>query len=88
MSEQRVGSYVVSIETDDLSAGDYEGTLVAEKSGFETGEGSFEFTLTGGSTPPPLDPTRNGTPGGIPGIPVSSLIMGVSLAFYMARRRN
>ena len=30
MSEQRVGSYVVSIETDDLSARDYEGTLVGE----------------------------------------------------------
>ena len=88
MSEQRVGSYVVSIDTDDLSAGDYEGILVVEKTGFEPAEGGFEFTLTGESTPPPPEPTPNGTSGGIPGMPVSSLILGASLVIYITRRRD
>lgn len=88
MSEQRVGSYVVSIDTDDLSAGDYEGKLVVEKTGFEPAEGGFEFTLTGESTPPPPEPTPNGTSGGIPGMPVSSLILGASLVIYITRRRD
>ena len=61
-------AYVASIDTDGLNAGDYEGIIVAEKSGFETSEGGFEFTLSGGSTPP-SEPTPNGTTGGIPGCP-------------------
>jgi len=88
MIEQGAGSYVTLIDTDGLSAGDYEGTLVVEKSGFETTEGGFEFTLIGESTPPPPEPTPDGTTGGIPGMPVSSLILGASIVIYMARRRD
>jgi hypothetical protein len=88
MNEQGAGLYVTSIDTDDLSAGDYEGTLVVEKSGFEAAEGGFEFTLTGESTPPDPEPTPDGTAGGIPGMPISSLIMGASIVIYMARRRD
>ncbi len=88
MNEQGNGVYIASVDTDSFDAGDYDGIIIVEKTGFEIAEGGFTFTLTESSTPvdPELNPTS--VPQGIPGMPVSSMILGASLVIFMARRRD
>ena len=87
MTEQADGAYIVSVDTDSFDAGDYDGIIVIEKTGYATAEGGFSFTLTETSTPDP-EPNPNPIPQGIPGMPVSAIIIGVSLLVASRKREK
>lgn len=80
------GIYNKSFETDSLNAGDYTWSLYIEKTGFEPINREFTFTLVNGSAPNTTHET-NPQPLKIPGMPISTIIVGVSL-LVASRRRN
>lgn len=85
MTDNGDGTYSKSVETDSMDAGDYTWSIYVEKTGFEATTGEFTFTIEAGTQPdPPTDP--DSSPFSIPGMPISAILVGVSL--LVASRRK
>jgi hypothetical protein len=75
--EESSGIYSVSVDTKVLDPGSYQGTLVVEKVGFESIEGSFTFSISESISN--SDPSTSA----IPSMPLTALLIGI-LVFISA----
>lgn len=88
MTEQGNGVYIALVDTGSFDTGDYDGIIIVEKTGFETAEGGFTFTLTESSTLDNPEPNSTSVVQEIPGMPVSAIIVGVSLLVASRKREK
>ena len=86
MTDNEDGTYSKSFETGSFDVGDYTWSIYLEKTGFESTSREITFTIEGGSEPNPT-PKPNPSPFNIPGMPISAIIIGVSI-LVAARRRD
>ena len=88
MIEQGNGVYIASVDTGSFDVRDYDGIFIVEKTGFETTEGGFTFTLIESSSSDDPEPNTTSVVQEIPGMPVSAIIVGVSLLVASRKRGN
>ncbi len=88
MTDNGDGTYSKSFETDPIEAGDYIWSIYVEKTGFEATSREFTFTVTAGDPEPEPTPSPNPItiPDSIPGMPVSTIIVGISLLVATRKR--
>lgn len=84
MTDNGDGTYSKSFETDSIDPGDYSWSIYVEKTGFEATGGEFTFTIVPETPEPEPQPTPN--PLSIPGMPISAVILGVSLLVATRKR--
>ena len=86
MTDNGDGTYSKSFETDSIDPGDYSWSIYVEKTGFEATGGEFTFTVVPETPEPEPQPTPSPNPLSIPGMPISAILVGVSL--LVASRRK
>jgi hypothetical protein len=77
--EEDVGVYTLTVDTTGFNAGEYLGSITAEKTGFETESGTFQFTVTSTEPEPPDT--------GIPASPIISIILGTIFGLYINKQK-
>lgn len=77
--EEDVGVYTLTFDTTGYNAGEYLGSVTAEKTGFETESGTFQFTVTSTEPEPP--------DAGIPASPIISIILGTIIGLYLTKQK-